>query len=717
MRRRTDHKTLESWKAIANYLNRSVRTVRRWETYEGLPVHRHQHTRGASVYAYPSELDEWRGRNNPSQGSPQQKPQPPATTQAESRFRFAPFAAIASLVIALGTLGAYHYLNNTAAPPADSSVAWVIVAEPVTSSSTAHVADTLSTALRREIGKTDYRNALPKNRVRSALELMRLDADTPLDTDVARDVALRDGEVSALIIPRVEVLGSFITVSAEIIDPHSGVLIAYPSEDAVDTDQVITAVQRLAEALGEDLRNLPELSTPAIFPAVTTSSMNALELYVQAQTLLLEDLPAAARELLRLAVDEDPEFASAMALQAWASHRSGDDLEVFLPLSRAAAELASGVSREERYFIEGSHRLFSGKSKRAAADLQALVELRPKDVLALQATLKLCRQLTPGSHCAKEKTRLAELRPDHFESNLQAAWALAASDTDRKRADEYADRSLALLQTNVAGISPESAARAHMYPAVTAWAAKDLELASQQSDLLLQSLPRLAPAVRNQVTRQLIALSLSMGRLKQARELLVRLDDPAERHEFGAAVMFASGNKKGLKEHLASGGNYEEQFTALLLSMAGFPEQAQALYEKLEGAGMRHRQSIVVRAIVALGAGQPGIAKQELQSVVDSLTADDQAYYFVGPDMLANIIKGEGNLVGALSVLETTAPRRIESAYNSSGLFWMMCQRQLARLYREAGRNTEANRIEKELRKLLRLSDEDFPLAQSLKDA
>lgn len=51
---------IESWKEIAAYLNRGVRTVRRWETEEGLPVHRHVHRTLGSVYAYKSEIDAWR---------------------------------------------------------------------------------------------------------------------------------------------------------------------------------------------------------------------------------------------------------------------------------------------------------------------------------------------------------------------------------------------------------------------------------------------------------------------------------------------------------------------------------------------------------------------------------------------------------------------------------------------------------------------------------
>jgi hypothetical protein len=50
---------LDSWKEIAAYLRRSIRCVQRWERTEGLPVLRHRHTKGATVYAYRHELDQW----------------------------------------------------------------------------------------------------------------------------------------------------------------------------------------------------------------------------------------------------------------------------------------------------------------------------------------------------------------------------------------------------------------------------------------------------------------------------------------------------------------------------------------------------------------------------------------------------------------------------------------------------------------------------------
>jgi TolB-like protein len=57
---------LDSWKEIATYLGREVRTVQGWEKTEGLPIHRHQHARLGSVYAFKSELDQWRDARRPA---------------------------------------------------------------------------------------------------------------------------------------------------------------------------------------------------------------------------------------------------------------------------------------------------------------------------------------------------------------------------------------------------------------------------------------------------------------------------------------------------------------------------------------------------------------------------------------------------------------------------------------------------------------------------
>lgn len=50
---------LDSWKDIAQYLGRDVRTVRRWERHRALPVHRVPRGRLGRVFAYRRELEQW----------------------------------------------------------------------------------------------------------------------------------------------------------------------------------------------------------------------------------------------------------------------------------------------------------------------------------------------------------------------------------------------------------------------------------------------------------------------------------------------------------------------------------------------------------------------------------------------------------------------------------------------------------------------------------
>jgi Tfp pilus assembly protein PilF len=57
-RRLTDRR-LNSWKSIGAFFGRDERTVKRWESLRGLPIHRMPGAGRASVYAYTSELTEW----------------------------------------------------------------------------------------------------------------------------------------------------------------------------------------------------------------------------------------------------------------------------------------------------------------------------------------------------------------------------------------------------------------------------------------------------------------------------------------------------------------------------------------------------------------------------------------------------------------------------------------------------------------------------------
>jgi TolB-like protein/Tfp pilus assembly protein PilF len=72
---------LDSWKEIAVFFRREVRTVQMWEKKEGLPIRRQRHTRLGSVFAFRRELEQWWvGRSSVSLNA-----NPKYVTQAEER--------------------------------------------------------------------------------------------------------------------------------------------------------------------------------------------------------------------------------------------------------------------------------------------------------------------------------------------------------------------------------------------------------------------------------------------------------------------------------------------------------------------------------------------------------------------------------------------------------------------------------------------------------
>lgn len=96
---------LDSWKAIAEYMQRDLTTVARWEKTLGLPVRRVGGT-GRSVFAYTSEIDEWLRTARPAPAVPDDTEiapipdttfSPPAPAPARSW----PWLALTAAVLAL----------------------------------------------------------------------------------------------------------------------------------------------------------------------------------------------------------------------------------------------------------------------------------------------------------------------------------------------------------------------------------------------------------------------------------------------------------------------------------------------------------------------------------------------------------------------------------------------------------------------------------------
>ena len=80
-------------------MKRSERTVRRWEEKEGLPIHRLQHDKRGSVYAYASALDSWRESRTQLLAAEPADPSPEVAPRRTTRHWLA--GSIAAVLIAL----------------------------------------------------------------------------------------------------------------------------------------------------------------------------------------------------------------------------------------------------------------------------------------------------------------------------------------------------------------------------------------------------------------------------------------------------------------------------------------------------------------------------------------------------------------------------------------------------------------------------------------
>src|SRR6266545_945737 len=209
---------LDSWKEIAAYLRRSVRSARRWEKDEGLPVRRHAHDKGDSVYAYKSELDGWwndRGGNlsdrNATEGVALPSVEPAAsdvetgmdesehargsTPPVPKSSRKAAWIGV-GFALAVLVVGVVAWLSRNALAPAAGSPRplafqardWVLVAAFETRSGQPLFDGALDYALERQLSNSSYVNVVPQERVGDALRLMRKPLDTRVDADIGREI-------------------------------------------------------------------------------------------------------------------------------------------------------------------------------------------------------------------------------------------------------------------------------------------------------------------------------------------------------------------------------------------------------------------------------------------------------------------------------------------------------------------------------------------------
>ncbi len=662
------------------------------------------------MYAYETELEEW--LKNRQTGPAQRE-----AAESQPRPRRWPWA-LAAAVALVATAAVIYWLVRPSALPFQQRD-WALIAQFENRTGESVFDGTVEYVLEREISNSRFVNVVPRERISDSLRLMKKPPDTAVDPNVGREICLRDGGIRILITGRVEKLDNTYVVSAALVNPASGVTVASFSERALGQRETVGAIQRLSDrvrkGLGEELPSIRQGTQK--LEKVSTRSLRALQLYSHGDALIREHNNGQAEPLLREAVQDDPEFASAHVLLAHSLSNLGRHEEA-RPHYQRARELSKNSTDAERLFIQSSYDgWFLKDSNKAVQTLEMLVRLYPDHYWAV-SNLSMAHQYRGQARRALPYiVRRAELRPHNFDHQLRAAHALLiwGNTKDDELYVERARRLLAAEEDDPVRIS--RAAWLRLYPAQAKWVKGDLEGAIWEATSLANEVEAATNEDLNPIKWQLGSFYLTVGRIAAARKIFQSMTGPPD--SLGLLALGLD-DKQAVKKYVQFAPASHR--AAILMARAGLFSEAEKAIADPEAPRRAYAPFIpgvwdtLARGELALARGRTADAIPLLQDVVEKLRAWPTPYFFLGSEALARAWQHQGDVARSIAVLEDASELGVPAVFwGPAPLFWMQNELRRADLYRTVGRDEAARNIEAQLGKLLTHADPDFFIVRELR--
>jgi tetratricopeptide (TPR) repeat protein len=662
------------------------------------------------------------------------------TAWIRRRQRFARWSLAAGIVALVGMSAGSLWRSSRAGDALPFAARdWVIVSGFENRTGDARLDAVLEPALVRELTASGFVNVVPRPRIEDTLALMRRPADSVLDARLAREVALRDGSIKALVTGRIERAGAAYALTTEIVRPADGAVAASVRDRMADVGSLPAVVQRqalrLRSALGEAPSSLP--GAQDALAHVTTPSFEALQLYTEAAELLQGDgwlasydergvLPrsdevsryASAEGLLRRAVERDPGFASAWLLLAHTSRAQRRPAAETLAHAARALAASEGSSQVERWFIEGTvHRLRAdaepGRTDLLEAAVRAFEALRtiaPDHYWGLLELGEIYRRLQRHTDAERLALHAATLRPHSLKFGIDALRALVA----QRQTSAAASRAAALL-ARVPADAIELEQMGHDVAWLRLWEVVDAWLAGDPGralDLLRQVDREYAAETSGRWFASVYHAYTGLGRFDEARQL-TRRRAPRQQRFYLPLIEARLEDRRAFDAVAGEPTSFERrnELTFLLIWVNRLADAERLAAERrrrppaewtvgwteFEGhlrlAQGRHAEAVAILAPLARDAIWPRIRMNEA---------------------LAAALAGTGNLAGAIATLDFTERRAIAVIPYFGMYDWLRARVLLAELYRTAGTPAHAAPIEQEVARYLAIADPNHPLVARL---
>jgi len=245
-----------------------------------------------------------------------------------------------------------------------------------------------------DLAQSPVVTVLEPTQVAAVLRRMQRDPSTLLTSEIATEVAQREG-IKAVLTGELRPVGSAVVLSARLVAPASGEVLWAGRETAPGADGVVAAVDRLSgslrERIGESLRTIR--ADPSL-DQVTTRSMAALRTYAEGNRANDQGDYNRAITLFQQAIAQDSTFAMAYRKLGVLLLNNGRDSTQWTRSFTRAYALKDRLTEREGHVAEAAYQEYvKGDREAAIAAYKAVLDAYPNDVIALNNLANLYRRL------------------------------------------------------------------------------------------------------------------------------------------------------------------------------------------------------------------------------------------------------------------------------------------------------------------------------------
>jgi eukaryotic-like serine/threonine-protein kinase len=314
---------------------------------------------------------------------------------------------VAALITALaGTTVSWRWHKSPKLTDKDT----IVLAEFTNTTGDSVFDGTLRQGLAVELEQSPFLSLISDERIQQTLRLMAVPPDSPLTSQIARDLCQRTAS-RAYISGSIANLGGDYVISLNAVNCSTGDSLAREQTQAPTKGSVLNALGRAAAhlrgKLGESPRTVEKFDTP--IDRATTTSLEALQAFSLGAKTLASGNPSSAVPFFQRAIQLDPNFAKAYALLAGNYMALGETRSAVENI-RKAYELRERVSEREKLYIEGNYWFIDkGDLEKARQIFELSAQTYPREISPPTMLANIATILGQYDECLTENRKALEL--------------------------------------------------------------------------------------------------------------------------------------------------------------------------------------------------------------------------------------------------------------------------------------------------------------------